>query len=135
MDQNENQPVIEKCPFCSEKIAPGMTKCTHCGEEFGAHSIKPGLSKEVAQIIPDLQPAWHFAVLSAAKLGLYEIYWFYRNWRQLGAYKELDILPGKKPSPDSRKNWNSRGKKNFYCYWAAYCCFLCSAKCSCQNKD
>ena len=94
MDQNENQPVIEKCPFCSEKIAPGMTKCTHCGEEFGAHSIKPGLSKEVAQIIPDLQPALHFAVLSAATLGLYEIYWFYRNWRQLGAYKELDILPG-----------------------------------------
>lgn len=32
--------------------------------------------------------------MSAATLGLYEIYWFYRNWRQLGAYKELDILPG-----------------------------------------
>ena len=40
------------------------------------------------------QPVWHLVLLSIATFGIYEIYWFYRNWRDLKDHKRLAISPG-----------------------------------------
>jgi uncharacterized membrane protein len=32
--------------------------------------------------------------LTIVTFGIYEIYWFYRNWKHLKFYKDLDISPG-----------------------------------------
>lgn len=93
MDEQENQSVPKKCPFCKEEISGVAEKCAHCGERFKKHSINPELPEYAGRPPSDIQPVWHFVLLSAATLGVYEIYWFYRNWKQLKAYKNLDISP------------------------------------------
>ncbi|MCX6009228.1 MAG: DUF4234 domain-containing protein [Chloroflexi bacterium] len=41
-----------------------------------------------------MQPVWHFVLLSILTLSAYEIYWFYRNWKQMKVHKNLDMSPG-----------------------------------------
>ena len=52
------------------------------------------LSQFSTQQFSNVQPVWHFVLLSIATLGIYEIYWFYRNWKQLKIHKNLNISPG-----------------------------------------
>jgi hypothetical protein len=40
------------------------------------------------------QPVWHFIVLSILTFGIYDIYWYYRNWKYIVVYKSLGISPG-----------------------------------------
>lgn len=40
------------------------------------------------------QPVWHFILLSVLTLGIYDVYWYYRNWKYLAEFKKLDISPG-----------------------------------------
>ncbi|HSD58389.1 MAG TPA: hypothetical protein VLB04_09425 [Methanotrichaceae archaeon] len=51
------------------------------------------LNKADAKKFSNVQPAWRLVVLSVFTLGIYEIYWFYRNWEQLKAHKNLDLSP------------------------------------------
>ena len=39
-------------------------------------------------------PLWHMVALSIATFGIYQIFWFYKNWKQLKAHQNLDIKPG-----------------------------------------
>lgn len=39
-------------------------------------------------------PLWHMVALSVATFGIYQIYWFYKNWKQLKEHHNLDIKPG-----------------------------------------
>ncbi|RKP57989.1 hypothetical protein D7Z26_00280 [Cohnella endophytica] len=39
------------------------------------------------------QPVWHFVFLSVLTFGLYDLYWYYRNWKYLKKYKGLNISP------------------------------------------
>jgi fatty acid desaturase len=39
------------------------------------------------------QPIWQLVLLSTFTFGLYEIYWFYRNWKQLRDEDNLDVNP------------------------------------------
>lgn len=54
------------------------------------------LSANYTQRSSDIQPLWHFALLSITTFGLYHIYWFYRNLRYLKVYNGLDISPVKR---------------------------------------
>jgi len=54
------------------------------------------LSANYTQRSSDLQPLWHFVLLSITTFGLYHIYWFYRNLRYLRVYNGLDISPIKR---------------------------------------
>jgi len=54
------------------------------------------LNQNSTQRCSDVQPLWHFVLLSITTFGLYYIYWFYRNWKYLKAYKGLDISPIKR---------------------------------------
>jgi len=46
------------------------------------------------QKISNVQPVRHLLLLSLFTFGIYEIYWFYRTWKQLKAHRNLDIRPG-----------------------------------------
>lgn len=50
-------------------------------------------SANYTQRSSDLQPLWHFVLLSIITFGLYHAYWFYRNLRYLEVYKGLEISP------------------------------------------
>jgi len=39
-------------------------------------------------------PIWQMVALSIATFGIYQVYWFYKNWKQLKAHHNLDIKPG-----------------------------------------
>lgn len=38
-------------------------------------------------------PTWKFILLSVITLGIYELVWFYRNWKLLKTEKDLKISP------------------------------------------
>jgi len=40
------------------------------------------------------QAPWRLVLLSILTFGLYQIYWFYRNWKHLKIHNNLDIRPG-----------------------------------------
>jgi len=52
-------------------------------------------------IYPDLQedaysfyqPVWQFVVLSILTLGIYDIYWYYKNWKHLKAIQFSNFSP------------------------------------------
>lgn len=39
------------------------------------------------------QPVWQFVLLSVLTFGIYDFYWYYRNWKNLKMYKDLNIDP------------------------------------------
>ncbi|MDQ0193932.1 DUF4234 domain-containing protein [Paenibacillus wynnii] len=39
------------------------------------------------------QPVWQFALLSILTFGVYDIYWYYKNWTRIKAYKFLNFSP------------------------------------------
>lgn len=51
------------------------------------------LTRSSAQQFSNAQPVLHLVLLSIATLGIYEIYWFYRNWKQFKLHKNLKISP------------------------------------------
>ena len=61
-------------------------------QEVTESALKQSATKQISNI----QPIWHFLVISIVTFGLYDIYWFYRNWKQLKAHKYLDINPIKR---------------------------------------
>lgn len=75
-------PLID-CPDCGREISDAAPRCIHCGRPDPAHGSGPPPDGD-----PD-EPVFHpldvrkLAVMSLCTLGLYEIYWFYRNWKGL----------------------------------------------------
>lgn len=85
----ENQPLTKKCPFCADEILTDAVKCKYCGEWLNKQA-----AQSAGQQFSNAQPVWHFVLLSIVTFGIYEIYWFYRNWKYLKIHKSLDISPG-----------------------------------------
>lgn len=40
------------------------------------------------------QPVWQYVLFSVLTFGLYDIYWYYKNWKHLKVVKNLTISPG-----------------------------------------
>jgi hypothetical protein len=93
MDQ-ENQPTTKKCPFCAEEILSNAVKCKHCGEWLNRESIVEQKTQSIMQQYSNAQAPWRLVLLSILTFGIYELYWFYRNWKHLKIHKSLDISPG-----------------------------------------
>ncbi len=85
----ENQPLTKKCLFCAEEILADAVKCKYCGEWLNKQA-----TQSAGQQFSNAQPVWHFVLLTIVTLRIYEIYWFYRNWKHLKFHKDLDISPG-----------------------------------------
>lgn len=80
---------VRKCPSCAAEIEDESVVCNYCGELV--HDMEAHVSDREFSYA---QPVWHFVLLSIASLGIYEIVWFYRNWKHLKAHKNLDSRPG-----------------------------------------
>jgi hypothetical protein len=69
-----------------------------------AREIQSALSAEAPPVLPEAAPAppeaayfhvaaWKFILLSIATCGIYELYWFYQNWRHIRDRDGSDIWP------------------------------------------
>jgi hypothetical protein len=77
-----------KCPFCVTAIPDGAVQCKSCGAWLRPEdwpTANPGLYP---------QPISRLIALSIATFGLYNIYWFYRSWRQVSECTGKRMSPG-----------------------------------------
>jgi len=82
--------------------APGYA--VRRGERYGAETPGPGgyplqtraphAGAAAAGGDSHAQPAWQLVLLSMATLGIYELYWFYRNWKHFRDHRGWDVSPG-----------------------------------------
>ncbi len=89
----ENQRTTKKCPFCAEGILADAVKCKHCGEWLNRPSGEQKIQATAHQY-SYAQATWQLIFLSILTFGIYETYWFYRNWKHFKIHKNLDISPG-----------------------------------------
>lgn len=90
----ENRLATKRCPFCAEEILSDAVKCKHCGEWLDKQPIVA--QKIIERVEPhysNAQAPWQLVLLSIISFGIYEIYWFYRNWKHLKTHKQLEISP------------------------------------------
>jgi len=92
-DKFENKLSMKMCSFCAEEILADAVKCKHCGEWLNRQSAGQR-THPVVQQYSNAQPIWNLILLSILSFGIYEIYWFYRNWKHLKVHKNLNINPG-----------------------------------------
>lgn len=88
------QSLTKKCPFCTEEILAEAVKCEHCGEWLDKRAAYSAWARTGSQRFSNAQPVWQFVLLALITFGIYEIYWFYRNWKHLKFHNNLDISPG-----------------------------------------
>ena len=90
------------CPHCGEPILVKALKCRFCHRwmpvEAAEREAEPQFHATAPSFEPRAfsngQPRRHFILLSVLTLGLYELYWFYRNWRELREEIGIDVSPG-----------------------------------------
>lgn len=83
------------CPNCGQEIFEKALQCSHCRKWF-VEAPKPDPDPPIAPSGPWRgQPLHHLLLLTVFSWGLYEIYWFYRNWRDLAA--DAPETPGPAP--------------------------------------
>lgn len=93
------------CPRCGMELVGKERFCSFCGTELRGFSIKKEVEPKTENMV-DIngqsnnsqfsfkQPIWKLVFLYVFTFGLYEIYWFYRNWKHMKIHKNLDIRPG-----------------------------------------
>jgi len=91
------------CPGCNAAIAVDSASCPICGFsvlrdpsfEVPLSSVPPEVSAEAAPQLPPFfaVPVWKLALMSFFTFGLYEFYWFYRNWQRVRVREQVNISP------------------------------------------
>jgi len=110
---------FKTCPFCREEIRDEAVKCHFCGEWLEekptaagmdaasqpvgcANGTRPERRSEGLAINPSLPPgqviffpvsALKLVVMATVTFGIYQIYWFYKNWKLVKQQTASDIIP------------------------------------------
>ena len=71
-----------ECRHCRYDLAPGAEACVHCGTLTNP-----------APVHYFHTPPWRFICFSIITLGLYRVYWFYKNWAAVKKAEGLPISP------------------------------------------
>lgn len=104
---------MKACPYCTKEVQDDAVKCKHCGGWFTNDAelrqkqidqdaqMDKLLNEKKDSLANDIGEHTEYYSISTKKLvlmsvltfGLYEVYWFYRNW------KAVKIQEGRKISP------------------------------------
>jgi hypothetical protein len=89
----------QKCPSCSLHNPESALRCD-CGYDFQSGQIKESyLSKQQQDLEAEPSPVFfpvaihEFVMLSVCTFGLYELYWFYKNWQWVKESQRSDLSP------------------------------------------
>ena len=110
------------CPHCGEELLSKALQCRRCRkwmpgvvDAAAVPTAARSAAGEAAESAPggafraapsiearaggeprpsNAQPSAHFVLLSLLTLGLYELYWFWRNWRDLRDTFGVEVSPG-----------------------------------------
>ncbi len=104
---------MRSCPHCGREIRSGALQCRYCRAWFydgssTAPTAAPTVAPTVAgdeRAVPSFdkvsraefshaQPIRHLVWLAILSFGLYELYWFYRNWRAIKEHGAHEFSPG-----------------------------------------
>ncbi len=77
------------CKNCGEKNADDSKFCPKCGSDLG-NSLQ---EKQVVDVRYFAISTERLIISSLATMGLYELYWFYKNWEAIKKAEDRDILP------------------------------------------
>lgn len=77
------------CKHCDNKLANDAKFCNKCGKPVEAEKIE----KDIVDIEYFSIPPKRLALLSVLTLGLYEIFWFYKNWEAIRKAEQQKISP------------------------------------------
>lgn len=87
------------CSKCGEKIGPDDTFCPKCGNKV-SHSLSESESNKEDKSKKSKSSDGFYAIsntklvmLSVLTFGLYEIYWFYKQWQFVKKAKDLKVTP------------------------------------------
>ncbi|MDP8260447.1 MAG: hypothetical protein P9L96_05575 [Candidatus Gygaella obscura] len=83
---------MKTCPFCTKEIAEGDTTCKHCNRSL-TQELGERFSYQKEEVFSNIVPIKKFIFLSVISLGLYEIYWMYKNWQFIKEKRKLKIIP------------------------------------------
>jgi hypothetical protein len=89
----------KKCPHCGLYNHETALRCD-CGYDFQSGQIQQSyLGKEAPALQGDHSPTFFpvathkFVVLSICTFGLYELYWFYKNWQWVKESQHSNLSP------------------------------------------
>ncbi len=83
----------KRCPFCKEKILEDAVKCRYCHEWLNGRRVQPPVAIPRRPRFSNAQSIERLIVLYILTCGFYGIYWYYRSWKHLRDYNNLDIKP------------------------------------------
>jgi hypothetical protein len=91
------------CAGCNATLPDDSKFCPHCGyaipwdpslrtpEQISLDLPPMAVSRELPPFFA--VPLWKLALMSFFTLGLYQFFWFLRNWQRVRARDEADIMP------------------------------------------
>jgi hypothetical protein len=80
------------CPFCGGELLSKALQCRHC-RRWMPEALQAPPPTAAALPYSSGQHPVHLVLLSVLTLGVYEVYWFWRNWRDLRDKTGVDISP------------------------------------------
>lgn len=87
------------CSKCGKENSDEAVYCSACGNKVGSSHVESGVEEVRYKPRPEGSPTSKgmptikLAVLSVTTFGLYDIYWFYKQWKNLREIKQLNITP------------------------------------------
>jgi len=104
---------MKMCPYCTKEVQDDAVKCKHCGGWFANNAEveqkKMDDQKRVEKMIQGKEdkaagdigeqteyfsvPTTKLIVMCVLSFGIYEVYWFYKNWKAVVVQEQKKMRP------------------------------------------